>query len=224
MIKLIPWFGILLVAYHTSMISSTPVCVYKGTFYISDTEIYDGGCNVAYCDKMAQLVYRHGCSVSTPGRQSKSPKMFTTVTTLPPFMTTMSGCYANGKVYPPNTQISKGEDHFSNWCYGSYCDSNGQIQNWDNFNCFSTMTTSSPPPTTVPQTTIPTKLSTLLSGKGCHYNGKFYPANTNLGAPDDRATKYCTKCDENAQIQHWFDYDCFRTGPTPPGSTPPIVG
>ena len=220
MIRLAPCLGILLVVYLTSMVSGTPVCVYKGTFYISDTEIYDGGCNVAYCDKMAQLVYRQGCATST----RRQP--FTTVTTIPPFITTMFGCYANGRVYPPNTEISKGVDHSSNWCYGEYCDSNGQIQNWDNFNCF---TTPSPPPTTVPQTTvpkttIPTMFSSLVTRKGCYYNGKYYPANTNLGAPDDRATKYCTKCDENGQIQHWYDYDCFRTDPTPPGSTPPIVG
>ena len=234
MAKLAPWLGIIYsVVYYSSMVSGTPVCVYKGTFYISDTEIYDRGCNVAYCDKMARLVYRHGCSASTglPITSTKNRQMFSAMTTFPPFTSTAFGCRVNGKVYPPNTQINNGESHASNWCYGSYCDSSGLIQYWDNFNCF---TTSSPPPTTVPQTTIPettvpettipTKLSTLLSGKGCYYNGHFYPANTNLGAPDDRATKYCTKCDENAQIQHWYDFDCFRTGPTPPGSTPPIIG
>ena len=243
MAKLAQWFGILLVAHHTSMISGTPVCVYKDTFYISDTEIYDGGCNVAYCDKMAQLVYRHGCSVSTPGRQSKSPRGYaavtalppwikptarsmvihgqpTTVTALPPWITpTAFGCHFNGKIYPPGTQISYYEDRKSNFCGGQYCDGNGHIINAHNYHCF---TYSGPTPTAVPQTT-PTKLSTLLSGKGCHYNGRFYPANTTLGALDDRATKYCIKCDENAQIQHWHDYDCFRTGSTPPGSTPPAI-
>ena len=255
MAKLAQWFGILLVAHHTSMISGTPVCVYKDTFYISDTEIYDGGCNVAYCDKMAQLVYRHGCSVSTPGRQSKSPRRYAVVTALPPWIkptarstvihakpTTKSmvihgqptahvfGCHVDGKVYPAGTAIYQGRE--DNWCYGKYCDSHGSIIYADDFNCFSSSgptptaipgpTPTAIPPTTVPQT-IPTKLSTLLSGKGCHYNGKFYPANTNLGAPDDRATKYCTKCDENAQIQHWYDTDCFRTGPIPLGSTPPAI-
>ena len=184
-------------------ISATPVCVYKNTFYISDTEIFEAGCNVAYCDKMAQLVYREGCSTTT----GAWPSTTMMPTTMP---TTMIGCYYNGKFYHPNSQIYRGEDRDANWCYSAYCDSTGQVIHGDNFNCF---------PTTLPTTTAPTTIPPLVStnaNSGCFYNGKFYPANTNLGAPNDRATKYCTKCDENGHLQHWYDFDCFRDQTTLP--------
>ena len=238
-------------------ILATPACVYDNQFYISDTEIFVHGCNVAYCDKMARLVYKDGCSVTArdlPVQQTTIPTMVST---------TPVGCYYNGKYYMRNTQISKGEDRTNNWCYSTYCDYSGHIQHADDFNCF----TSTTPPTTVP-TTIPpgclyrgqfyppntqiskhedrisnqcystfcdangqvqymdnfncftttttTTTTAPTTPPGCYYNGKFYPANTNLGGANDRATKYCTKCDKNGQIQHWYDYDCFRSSTTVP--------
>lgn len=206
------WTGILsvLIPYFNT-VSGTPVCVYKNRFYISDTEIYDGNCNVAYCDKIANLVYKQGCSSSTESPVTP-PQRRQMVTTVPYDTTTDFGCHVHGKVYPAGTDISRHEDRSSNWCYGTFCDQSGHTVHWDNFNCF---------PTTA--TTVPTMLPTLLSGRGCYYNGKFYPANTNLGAPDERATKYCTRCDENGQIQHWYDYDCYRTETTTPWFTAPNV-
>ena len=196
-------------------VSATPVCVYNNQFYISDTEIYVGGCNVAYCDKMAQLVHLSGCTSKTG---SFAPTTRIMPTTLPIMTTTLFGCNVGGTFYAPGSEISRHEARASNWCYGSYCDSSGQIIHWDNFNCFTTTTTVA--------TTVP--LSTILSQSGCYYNGRFYPPNTNLGAPDDRATKYCTKCDENGKLQHWYDYDCFRGDTTIPTPTSPngnhIVG
>ena len=77
-----------------------------------------------------------------------------------PQSTKPPGCYDdNGKYYPPGSQISKGEDRESNWCFGSYCSYDGQVLQWDNFNCYPTPTTtpsSAPPPTSPPSTTSPT--------------------------------------------------------------------
>ena len=71
------------------------------------------------------------------------------MTTTPP-ITIPFGCQGdNGKVYGPGEKISEGFDETSNWCYGSYCSHDGNIIQWDNFNCKTT------PPTTVPMTTTP---------------------------------------------------------------------
>lgn len=71
------------------------------------------------------------------------------MTTTPP-TTIPFGCQGDdGNVYRPGEKISEGFDETSNWCYGSYCSQDGNIIQWDNFNCKTT------PPTTVPMTTTP---------------------------------------------------------------------
>ena len=261
-------------------ILATPVCVYDNQFYISDTEIFVHSCNVAYCDKMARLVYKDGCSVTA----RDWPVQQTTIPTMVP--TTPVGCYYNGKYYMRNTQISKSEDRTNNWCYSTYCDYSGQIQHADDFNCFPTTATpatymvltkvtpttfgcnyngkhyplnteiykgedrttnfcystycddsghirtagnphcfptAAPPtavtatPTAVPTTILPPPTTVPTTPVGCYFNsGKFYPANTILSGTGGRPIKYCTKCDENGQIQHWYDDDCFRGSTTAP--------
>ena len=71
-------------------------------------------------------------------------------TTTPPMP---PGCHYNGQYYPPNSEIYKDEDRQSNWCHGAFCDGQGQVLHWDNFNCFPSTT---PPTTTAPTTTPPT--------------------------------------------------------------------
>ena len=59
--------------------------------------------------------------------------------------TFVPGCYVNGEFYPPGEKISSGQDVFNNWCYGTFCGDDGSIIYWDNFDCFSTTTTTLPP-------------------------------------------------------------------------------
>lgn len=113
------------------------------------------------------------------------------------------GCDFEGQRYPLNSEIYKGEDRASNWCYGAYCDTEGEIIYWDDFNCFPTTT---PSPTTPPSTptTIPF---------GCMYNGEFFPPGTEIERGEDRASNWCygTICDDDGQILHWDNFDCFPT-------------
>ena len=128
-------------------------------------------------------------------------------TTTPPMP---PGCQYNGQYYPPNSDINKGEDRQNNWCYGAFCDGQGKVLHWDNFNCFPTTT----PPTTTPSTTPPMP-------PGCQYYGQYYPPNSDINKGEDRQNNWCygAFCDGQGKVLHWDNFDCFPTT-TPPTTTP----
>ncbi|XP_053374795.1 uncharacterized protein LOC128547097 [Mercenaria mercenaria] len=135
-----------------------------------------------------------------------------TKTTIPPPTTVPPGCFYHNKYYPPGSLIENGYDPSTNWCYGTHCDMNGQLQNWDDFNCRTT------PPTTIPPTTIP----------GCLYNGKYYSLGSTIDKGYDPDSNWCygTYCDTNGQILHGDDFNCVKTTTGAPTTTlgPPQVG
>ena len=62
-------------------------------------------------------------------------------------VTTPQGCIYEGKHYPVGAKIeSKNEpvEGTTNWCGGCYCLDDGTFECRDNFNCYSTTTTSEP--------------------------------------------------------------------------------
>ena len=124
----------------------------------------------------------------------------TTTPSIPP------GCEYNGQFYPPDSEIERGEDLESNWCFGAYCDGDGHVLQWDNFNCFPT------PPTTTPPTTLP---------PGCYWQGKHYPPG-DISQEENKGRNWCGGyiCAEDGHVMAWDNFNCFPTTPTPP-TTPP---
>ena len=131
-------------------------------------------------------------------------------TTTPPMP---PGCQYNGQYYPPNSEINKGEDRQSNWCYGAFCDGQGQVLHWDDFNCF--------PTTTLPTTTAPTTTPPTTPPPGCYFHGKYYPLGK-ISRGQDRGSNWCWGyiCGEDGHIIAWDNFHCFLTTSTPTTTSP----
>ena len=138
-------------------------CFYEGKWHPPNSEISSGKdeeqgwCYGLYCDHMGQIMawddFHCGPSTTTPP------------TTLPPTTaptTMLPGCLHQGKWYPQGKEISRGSDGIG-WCYGAFCDEDGDVIMWDDFDCGP----SSTPPTTLPPTTAPTTMP-----PGCLHQGK----------------------------------------------------
>jgi hypothetical protein len=120
-----------------------PGCYYHNKYYPPGSQIdngYDPSSNWCYgthCDMYGQIQTWDDFNCITTPPTTVPP------TTIP--TTIRPGCYYNGHYYPPGSTIEKGYDPSSNWCYSTYCDRHGQILHGDNFNCYTTTTTSIPP-------------------------------------------------------------------------------
>ena len=239
-------------------------CYSDGKFYAPGSEISKGydessnWCYGSYCDESGQIVqWDHFNCKSTTGTpvppttapETAPPREITTQppTTEPTEPTTLPttvpithprGCYSDGNFYAPGSEISKGYDESSNWCYGSYCDESGQIVQWDNFNCKSTTGTPVPPTTapetappreitTQPPTTEPTEPTTLPTTvpithpRGCYSDGNFYAPGSEISKGYDESSNWCygSYCDESGQIVQWDNFNC-KTTPEPPTTIP----
>lgn len=116
-------------------------------------------------------------------------------------------CFYEGKYYEPLTEISNGRS--GDWCYGSYCNHEGKITHWDDFNCPLTIT---PPP--APTTKPP------ASDAGCIYQGVWYSPGADIDNYAMYGMCYGTYCDWTSHVVHWED-SCYATVPTvPPVPTP----
>ncbi|XP_028396080.1 mucin-5AC-like [Dendronephthya gigantea] len=124
--------------------------------------------------------------------------------TIPPYITFPHlGCEYEGRFYAPGDDISKGSDG-EGWCYGLYCDDEGNVIPWDDWNCGTT----TPPQTTLPYTTPPPR-------PGCHYEGKFYlPGKEISRGSDGEGWCFGEVCDESGQVTTWDDWSCGTTTPT----------
>ncbi|KAL3880112.1 hypothetical protein ACJMK2_032381 [Sinanodonta woodiana] len=58
--------------------------------------------------------------------------------------TTPAGCFYNGRWYSPGVMISQGQ--MGNWCYFTLCDISGNMMIGDNFNCQTTVSTTTADP------------------------------------------------------------------------------
>lgn len=47
--------------------------------------------------------------------------------------TLITQCFHEGRWFPAGTIISAGRS--MDWCYGSFCDINGKVKHWDDYNC-----------------------------------------------------------------------------------------
>ena len=248
----------------TVLITHPRGCYSDGNFYAPGSEISKGfdessnWCYGSYCDESGQIVqwdnFNCKSTTGTPvppttAPETAPPREITTQppTTEPTEPTTLPttvpithprGCYSDGNFYAPGSEISKGYDESSNWCYGSYCDESSQIVQWDNFNCKSTTETPVPPTTapetappreitTQPPTTEPTEPTTLPTTvpithpRGCYSDGNFYAPGSEISKGYDESSNWCygSYCDESGQIVQWDNFNC-KTTPEPPTTIP----
>ena len=171
------------------------------------------------------------------------PTTDTKQTTIPtilfdPTVPRRPGCEYEGKFYFPGERFGEGTDG-EGWCYGMYCDHDGNVISWDNFNCG---TTTALPPTTVPipttsktttpptstprTTTAPTTFpepTTVPRQLGCEVDGKFYLPGEEISSGIDKDANWCygSYCSEDGYTIAWDNWNCFTTTiPTELSTTP----
>ena len=175
-------------------------CYYNGAWYPPNSDISKGQdgrwCYGTYCTHDSQIIAwdNWNCGPSTTKTTSSTP----TPTSIP------FGCLQNGIWYPIGSDISSGSDG-NGWCYGEYCDQNGQIVAWDNWNCGTSTTAETTTHTTTP---TPTSL-------GCIQNGIWYPAGSDISSGSDgEGWCYGEYCTHDGKLQLWDDFNCTTTQPT----------
>ena len=111
-------------------------------------------------------------------------------------------CYHEGRYHPPSTEISNGRS--GDWCYGTYCNHEGKLVHWDDYNCPGTKA-QEPTPTEPPKP----------SDAGCMYYGIWYPAGSDIENYAVHGECHGTYCDWTSNIIHWKDA-CYATVPNIP--------
>ena len=141
---------------------------------------------------------------TTPPHTTFSPTSGQTTPTVP---TQPQGCEYEEKFYPPGAEISRSSDGHG-WCYGLYCNYDGNTVPWDDFDCGST--TSTPSSTTAP---LPTTTEQPSTPTGCMHDGKFYPPGE---ISRGKSGNWCGGliCQGNGQIVAWDNWNCGTTTPT----------
>ena len=127
-------------------------------------------------------------------------------------------CFWEGRYYSPGSDIIRGQH--DRWCYVTYCDSQGKIQFWDDYNCKpnSMRDTSSHntgrdrwvPPGQRPSGGPPQK-------KGCNHKGQWYDANQDISSHRVGDRCYGSYCSRDSQVINWEDWctNVNNVGATP---------
>ena len=144
------------------------------------------------------------------------------------------GCFWEGKWYERGSDISRGSDGYG-WCYGVFCNTDGGLIAWDDWNCATTSPPStSPPYTPDPTTTGPPSPSTTAAPTtppapspstvpiplGCLQNGAWYEPGSEISRESD-GEGWChgISCDANGKIVAWDDWKCEATDDPPSEET-----
>lgn len=134
------------------------------------------------------------------------------------------GCYENGRFYQPGERVSEQYDEDSDWCHGLYCDEDGELVNWDTWNCKRSATTAPPRTTTTDLTTIPTTADEITSvpttlPTGCSYDTLHYNTGEMIYEKYDAHENWCygLVCSEGGQLVYWDKWNCKQV------STPPAL-
>ena len=199
----------------------------------------NGWCYGQYCDQNGHLVSWDdwNCGPTTPIAASSptpAPNPSTPPTPAPTPSTPATptplgddlrgldmsspGCLQNGISYPPGSEISR-KSNGNGWCYGQYCDQNGQVVVWDDWNCGQRTITETPSATPSPSPTPTTTPAPL----GCLQNGVWYPAGSEISRGSD-GESWCfgVYCTHDGSLQLWDDFNCKTSPPTTlPPTTPP---
>ena len=180
-----------------------PRCLYESKCYADGEEISrrsdgSGACHGLLCS--------HGQSVAWDDFNCGQATITTRHTTTPVPATTL-GCLEDGIWYPPGFEISRESDG-NGWCYGQYCDQNGQVVAWDDWNCGQMTITETPSST---PSTSPTPTTPL----GCLENDVWYPPGSEMSrGTDGEGWCFGAYCTDDGHIQLWDDFNCKTSPPT----------
>ena len=174
-------------------------CYYDGAWYplgsyIRNESNGQGWCYGLYCDHHSGIIVydNFNCDPSTTPRPTTIPL----------------GCLQNGIWYPPSSDISRGSDS-NGWCYGQYCDENGHVVAWDDWNCGPVTTTETPSSTPSPSPAPTPSTSATTTPLGCLQNGIWYPPGSEISRKSDgNGWCYGQLCDQNGQVVAWDDWNC----------------
>ncbi|CAB4019523.1 Hypothetical predicted protein [Paramuricea clavata] len=217
-------------------------CEYEGKFYAPGTEISKGSdgrgrCYGLICTDDGNITpwddFNCGATTSPPitashpsptttpstARRKSTPKTTKPQYSSTPQTTRQSGCEYEGNFYSPGASFGEGTDG-EGWCYGLYCDYDGNVIPWDNFECG----TSTPLPSTTapfPTTTFPLP-TTVPKSLGCEVDGKFYSPGEEISSEIDKEIGWCygTYCGEDGNVIPWNDFNCGTTTPLPATTAP----
>jgi len=139
--------------------------------------------------------------------------------TLPPYR----GCYYNGKWHHSGTEISRGYDPSSNWCWFVHCE-NGHIIHGDDFHCHKTTTAPpAPPPAPGPPAPFipPERLTTVGPTEEpeeeepetkydykCEDDGHEYTYGQEIYHHQEGNFCYGEYCGEWGELIPWENWDC----------------
>ena len=210
----------------------TKGCQLDGKFYKAGSIVQSDKCFDLRCSSTGKIFRKmRNCD--------KTPTPITVPMTTTPQTTGSStpfGCQGDdGKIYGPGEMISEGFDE--NWCYGKYCSDDGNVINWDDFNCKTTtplpttVSSTTSPPTTVSSTTSPpttvsstTPPPTTVSSTpfGCQGDdGKMYGPGEKISEGFDETSNWCygTYCSDDGNLINWDNFNCKTT----PATTVPLI-
>lgn len=120
-------------------------------------------------------------------------------------------CFWEGKFYRPGSDIVRGQH--DRWCYVTYCDSKGNIQFWDDYNC----PPNSMKPTSGHNTGRPSPQA--QGPTGCNYNNINYEPGQEISSQQVGDRCHGTYCSHDSQVIQWEDW-CATQPPQSPNQPP----
>ncbi|KAK3592388.1 hypothetical protein CHS0354_026084 [Potamilus streckersoni] len=125
-------------------------------------------------------------------------------------------CFHQGTWYRPGQEISKGQ--VLNWCFGSYCDYDGLVKQWDDVHCQFSINRSNNSSTTIkspvffqsktafvrPPTTQ--MVPTTTAGLGCEYRNKWYWPGETASYEQIGTVCYGYNCDLNSRLVYFEEF------------------
>lgn len=203
-------------------------CFQNGIWYPPSSDISrgsdgNGWCYGTYCDQNGHVVAWDDWNCG-PMTTTETPSSTSSPTPAPvpanPANPTPPGCLQNGISYPPGSEISRNSNG-NGWCYGQYCDPNGQVVVWDDWNCGQLAITETPSATPSPSHT-PTPSRSTPTPLGCLQNGVWYPAGSEISrGTDGKGWCFGVFCTHDGSLQLWDNFNCKTSPPTTPLTTAP---
>ena len=137
-------------------------------------------------------------------------------------------CFWEGRYYSPGSDIIRGQH--DRWCYVTYCDSQGKIQFWDDYNCKPNSMRDTSSHTSGRERWVPP--GQRSSGgpphkKGCNHKGQWYEVNQDISSHRVGERCYGSYCSRDSQVVNWEDWctNVNNVGATPsPGQSQQQIG
>ena len=133
-------------------------------------------------------------------------------------------CFWEGRYYSPGSDIIRGQH--DRWCYVTYCDSQGKIQFWDDYNCKPNSMRDTSSHSSGRERWVPPGQRTPggSPGKtqGCNHAGQWYEPNQDISSHRVGDRCYGSYCSRDSQVINWEDWctNVNNVGATPsPGQS-----